>query len=33
MTYRPLLDSLTIGKSNIEGFGIFATKDIPKILS
>ncbi len=30
MTYRPLLDSLTIGKSNIEGFGIFATKDIPK---
>ena len=27
--YRPLLDSLTIDKSNIEGLGLFATSDIP----
>ena len=28
--YRPLIDSLSIGKSNIHGYGIFAIKDIPK---
>ena len=28
--YRPLPDSLTIKKSEIEGLGLFATKDIPK---
>jgi len=28
--YRPLPDSLTIKKSDIEGLGIFATKDIKK---
>jgi SET domain-containing protein len=27
--YKPLLDSLTINKSNIEGLGLFATEDIP----
>ena len=28
--YAPLIDSLSIGKSNIHGYGIFAIKDIPK---
>ena len=28
--YQPLIDSLSIGKSNIHGYGIFAIKDIPK---
>jgi len=28
--YRPLIDSLSIGKSSIHGYGIFAIKDIPK---
>ena len=28
--YRPLPESLTIGKSNIEGYGVFATKKIDK---
>jgi len=28
--YKPLPDSLTIKKSNIEGLGLFATKDIKK---
>ena len=28
--YKPLPDSLTIKKSDIEGLGIFATKDIKK---
>jgi len=28
--YKPLPDSLTIKKSEIEGLGIFATKDIKK---
>lgn len=30
MTYRPLPPNLTIGKSKIEGLGLFATKNIPK---
>lgn len=29
--YRPIPESLTIGKSNIEGLGVFATQDIPKM--
>jgi len=28
--YKPLPDCLTIQKSNIEGLGLFATKDIPE---
>lgn len=28
-TYRPLPNYLTIKKSNIDGLGLFATKDIP----
>ena len=28
--YKPLPDCLTIRKSDIEGLGLFATKDIPK---
>ena len=27
--WRPLLDSITIKESKIEGLGVFATKDIP----
>lgn len=30
MTYRPLPDYLTIRQSNIEGLGLFTTKDIKK---
>ena len=30
MTYKPLLDSLTIQKSKIDGLGLFAIKDIKK---
>lgn len=29
MTYRPLPDNLTIGLSDIEGLGLFATEFIP----
>ena len=29
MSYRPLPDCLTINQSEIEGIGLFATKDIP----
>ena len=29
MTYRPLPPCLTIGKSEIDGLGLFATEDIP----
>ncbi len=32
-TYRPLPAQLTIAKSNIDGLGLFATKDILKIMS
>ncbi len=28
--YRPLPDEITIGESDIEGLGVFATKDIAK---
>ena len=28
MNYKPLPDTLTIKKSNIQGLGLFATKDI-----
>ena len=30
MNYKPLPDTLTIKKSNIQGLGLFATKDIPE---
>ena len=30
MKYKPLPNNLTIKKSNIEGLGLFATKDIKK---
>ena len=30
MNYKPLPDSLTIKKSNIQGLGLFAIKSIPK---
>ena len=29
MSYRPLLDCLTIKESGIDGLGLFATKDLP----
>jgi hypothetical protein len=28
--YRPLPDEITIGESDIEGLGVFATEDIAK---
>ena len=30
MNYKPLPDTLTIKKSNIQGLGLFATTDIPE---